>query len=90
VLVSKLNVFNRLASGEEMPQRRPMRRLRRRLSRKMLTRAAVSVWTLTTVAMIALALILSHISDGAGAAGCGPSWPSTCHTAVHAANPPAD
>lgn len=56
----------------------------------MLTRAFVSVWTLTTVAMIALALILSHIGDGAGGAGgCGLSWPATC-TAAHTANPPAD
>jgi len=81
-------VFNRLTSGEDMPSRRPLRRLRRRLSGRMLTRTFVSIWTVTTVAMIALALILSHISDGAGA-GCGPSWPSTC-TAAHAASPPAD
>jgi hypothetical protein len=90
LLVSKLNVFNRLAHGEDMPIRRPLGRLRRKLSTRIMARAAVSIWTLTTVAMIALALVLSHVGDGAGATGgCAPSWPATC-IAPHTANPPAD
>ncbi|WP_300612493.1 hypothetical protein [Trebonia sp.] len=87
-LVSLLSMFNRLALGEDMPRRRPLRHLRRQLSRPVLARAFVSVWTATTLAMIALALILSHVSHGTSASGgCGRSWSAICD--ARAAGPPA-
>ncbi len=60
VLVSLLTVFNRLASDEDMPRRRPMRRLRRRLHPKVLTWGAISTWVFMTLSMITVALVLSH------------------------------
>jgi hypothetical protein len=66
-LVALLTGFNRLASGEEMPKRRPLRRLRRRLSTASATRMFMGVWAFMTVAMIALALILSQVGHGAEA-----------------------
>jgi hypothetical protein len=69
VLVTLLHGFNRLASGEAMPSRRPLRRLRRRLSTVALSRTVVTVWTLTTVGMVAVALVLSHVSHGTGGSG---------------------
>jgi hypothetical protein len=65
-----LTGFNRLASGEDMPKRRPLRRLRRRVSTAVATRIFLGVWVFTTVAMIAVALVLSHVGPGvqAGAA----------------------
>jgi hypothetical protein len=65
--VTLLTGFNRLASGEEMPKRRPLRRLRRRVSTATATRMFIGVWAFMTVAMIALALILSHVGHGAEA-----------------------
>jgi hypothetical protein len=72
--VTLLHGFNRLASGEAMPPRRPLRRLRRRLSTAALSRTVVTVWILTTVSMVAVALLLSHLGHGAdGAGSCRPS-----------------
>jgi hypothetical protein len=65
VLVSLLNVFNRLVADEAMPPRRPLRRIRRRLSSATLTWGFVSTWTFMTLGMITAALILSHVSHGA-------------------------
>jgi hypothetical protein len=65
VLVSLLTVFNRLVADEEMPRRRPLRRIRRKLSAKTLTWGFISTWTIMTVGMITVALVLSHISHGA-------------------------
>jgi Protein of unknown function (DUF3040) len=66
-LMTLLTGFNRLASGEEMPRRRPMRRLRRRVSTAVATRIFLGVWVFMTVAMIAVALVLSHVGPGAEA-----------------------
>lgn len=74
--MSFLHVFNRLASGEEMPVRRPLRRLRRRLSTKALTLVFVSVWTLVTAGMLSFALIMTHVRPGSEAGG-----PVTCSAA---------
>lgn len=65
VLVSLLNVFNRLVAGEDMPKRRPLRRMRRKLSSAVLTWGFVSTWSFVTVSMITAALVLSHGSHGA-------------------------
>jgi len=72
VLVSLLNVFNRLVAGEEMPKRRPLQRLRRRLPPAVLTWGFVSMWSFMTVAMITVALVLSHLSHGASAVATSP------------------
>jgi hypothetical protein len=66
-LVTLLTFFNRLASGEEMPKRRPLRRLRRRISTGMATGIFMGVWAFMTVAMITVALVLSHVGHGAEA-----------------------
>jgi hypothetical protein len=66
-LMTLLTGFNRLASGEEMPKRRPLRRLRRRVSTAVATRIFLGVWVSMTVAMIAVALVLSHVGPGAQA-----------------------
>jgi hypothetical protein len=86
-LVTLLHGFNRLASGEAMPPRRPLRRLRRRMSTVALSRTVVAVWTLTTAAMVAAALLLSHIGHGTGGGGsCRPSSLAVC--SAHAATDP--
>jgi len=75
-LVTLLHGFNRLASGEAMPPRRPLRRLRRRLSTVALS-----------VGMVTAALLLSHIGHGTGNAGsCRPSSFAAC--SARAANAP--
>jgi hypothetical protein len=65
-LLTLLTGFNRLTSGEDMPKRRPLRRLRKRVSTAVATRIFMGVWTFMTLAMIATALILSHLGPGAG------------------------
>jgi Protein of unknown function (DUF3040) len=65
VLVSLLNVFNRLVADEQMPSRRPLRRIRRRLSTATLTWGFVSTWSFMTLGMITVALVMSHVSHGA-------------------------
>jgi hypothetical protein len=86
-LVTLLHGFNRLASGEAMPPRRPLRRLRRRLSTVALSWTVVTVWTLATVSMVAAALLLSHLSHGTdGAGSCRPSSFAVC--SPQAANAP--
>jgi hypothetical protein len=60
-----LTVFNKLVADEAMPPRRPLRRIRRRLSAATLTWGFVSTWTIMTFGMIAVALVLSHVSHGA-------------------------
>lgn len=70
-LMTLLTGFNRLASGEEMPKRRPLGRVRRRLSTAAATRIFMGVWAFMTVAMIATALILSHVHPGAEAGSAG-------------------
>lgn len=87
-LVSFLHVFNRLASGEEMPPRRP---LRRRLSTGALTWLFVSLWTFTTAGMLSAALILSHTAQASATSGqarC-PAASSTLLPCGHGKAPPA-
>ena len=86
-LVTLLHGFNRLAIGEAMPQRKPLRRLRRRLSTVALSWTVVTLWTVTTVGMVAAALLLSHLDHGTGDAGsCLPSSLAVC--SARAANAP--
>jgi len=63
VLVSFLHIFNRLASGEDMPPRRPLRRLRRlrrKLSTTALTWMFVGIWGCVTAGMLAFALVMTY------------------------------
>jgi hypothetical protein len=79
-LASMLQVFNRLASDEEMPARRRaggtqpeaggLRRTRRRAWKQRLRRRSVNVvwpvltWMLLTIALITVAIVLSNIGHG--------------------------
>ena len=79
-LASMLQVFNRLASDEEMPPRRraggsqqevgDLRRTRRCTRKRRLRRRSVNVvwpvltWILLTVALITVAVVLSNIGHG--------------------------
>jgi hypothetical protein len=67
VLVSLLHIFNRLASGEDMPQRRPLRRLRRKLSTTTLTWMFVGIWSCVTAGMLAFALVMTYTGQTSGA-----------------------
>lgn len=67
VLVSFLHIFNRLASGEDMPQRRPLRRLRRKLSTTALTWMFVGIWGCVTAGMLAFALVMTYTGPTGGA-----------------------
>ena len=70
VLVSLLHIFNRLASGEDMPSRRPLRRLRRlrrKLSTTALTWMFVGIWGCVTAGMLAFALVMTYTGPTGGA-----------------------
>src|ERR1700751_3672841 len=70
VLVSLLHIFNRLASGEDMPQRRPLRRLRRlrrKLSTTTLTWMFVGIWSCVTAGMLPFALVMTYTGQTSGA-----------------------
>jgi hypothetical protein len=67
VLVSFLHIFNRLASGEDMPPRRPLRRLRRKLSTTALTWMFVGIWGCVTAGMLAFALVMTCTGPTGGA-----------------------
>ena len=70
VLVSLLHIFNRLASGEDMPSRRPLRRLRRlrrKLSTTTLTWMFVGIWSCVTAGMLAFALVMTYTGQTSGA-----------------------
>jgi hypothetical protein len=77
-LVARLTMFARLASGEEMParekihvgSRRPVGRVDQRLG---LQGAALLLWLVTTIALIAIALTYSH--DGSTCTGF---WGTSC------------
>ena len=69
VLVSLLHIFNRLASGEDMPRRRPLRRLRRlrrKLSTTTLTWMFVGIWGCVTAGMLAFALVMTYTGQASG------------------------
>lgn len=76
-LVSFLHFFNRLASEEEMPPRRPLRRLRKRLSTRALTWLFVSAWTFVTAGMLCFALIMTHATAASAAGGQGSCTPAS-------------
>ena len=98
VLVERLAMFTRLASGEAMPVRekiqavsqrvasRGARRSRRLYQRLNLSRAMLVVWLVTTLALIAAALATSRASGGVTCAG---STATACGatTAPQAARP---
>ena len=67
MLVSFLHIFNRLACGEDMPQRRPLRRLRRKLSTTALTWMFVGIWSCVTAGMLAFALVMTYTGQTSGA-----------------------
>jgi hypothetical protein len=67
VLVSFLHIFNRLASGEDMPRRRPLRRLRKKLSTTALTWMFVGIWSCVTAGMLAFALVMTYTGQTSGA-----------------------
>jgi Protein of unknown function (DUF3040) len=82
-LAARLAMFTRLASGEEMPAREKVqadrgrtgghaRRMNLRLS---LQQAAVLLWLVITMALIAVALAVSR--DGSQATSAGP-WATFC------------
>jgi hypothetical protein len=68
-LVSFLQFFNRLTSGEAMPSRRPLRRLRRKLSAATLGWVFVSLWVVVTAGMLSAALVLTHTGRASEAGG---------------------
>jgi len=93
-LVSFLHFFNRLASDEDMPPRRPLRpprRLRRRLSSTALTWLFVSAWTFVTAGMLSCALILTYTgqANAATTQGSCPSASSILVPCSQAKAPPA-
>jgi hypothetical protein len=97
-LVARLAIFTRLASGEEMPARERVqagsrRKVRRSRSGPRLTRrphqrlglpqAAMLLWLVITVALIAIALASSH---GGSQGTCPRSWATSCIGATSAPN----
>lgn len=76
-LVSFLHFFNRLASEEEMPPRRPLRRLRKRLSTRALTWLFVSAWTFVTAGMLCFALIMTYATQASAAGSQGSCTPAS-------------
>ena len=96
VLVARLTIFTRLASGEEIParekihvgSRRAVRRsdpgprhTRRAYQRLGLQQAALLVWLVTTAALMAIALAC----NGGGSQGrCTGSWATLCTGAASA------
>jgi len=91
-LVARLTMFTRLASGEAMPVRekavsreavqRGARRGRRLYRRLDLSRTMLLVWLVTTLTLIAAALVSSRAS---GPSTCGGSWAALCGHATAAA-----
>ncbi len=82
-LASLLATFSRLASGEEMPARErtrgllrhpPRRSPRRRPGRTPRPWSAPLVWLVVSVALITVAVVLSH----GGASGCVQAWAAGC------------
>ena len=84
-LAGLMATFTRLVSGEEMPlweriwsgSRRAGRRPRR--ARTVTPGALLLLWLLTSVVLIAIALILSHGASGSPG-GCAQPWLAVCAT----------
>jgi hypothetical protein len=96
-LVARLTIFARLASGEEMPAREKIEVGSRRVVRRSpttagptpgvyqrlgLQQAALLLWLVTTVALIAVALASNRGSQGA----CTGSWVTFCTSAASASS----
>ena len=80
-LVARLNIFARLASGEEMPAREKIRAGSRAVrpsrpgdTRPGLSQAALLLWLVTTFALIAVALTANRGSQGM----CTGTWATLC------------
>jgi hypothetical protein len=89
-LAGRLAIFSRLASGEEMPAREKVqagsrrvarrsrpepRRTRRPYRRLGLQQAAMLLWLVITVALIAIGLASNH---GGSQGTCARSWATSC------------
>ena len=95
-LVARLGMFTRLASGEAMPARdrpqavsqqavqRGARRSRRLYRRLDVSRTMMLVWLVTTLTLIAVALVSSRTS---GHLNCTGSWKPLCGHTTAAAQP---
>jgi hypothetical protein len=95
-LVARLAVFTRLAADEAMPVREKLqaasrqavqggaRRSRRLYRRLDVSRTMVLVWLVTTLTLIAAALVSSRTS---GHLNCTGSWKPLCGNATAAAQP---
>jgi hypothetical protein len=56
-----------MASGEDMPPRRPLRRLGKKLSTTALTWMFVGIWSCVTAGMLAFALVMTYTGQTSGA-----------------------
>jgi hypothetical protein len=91
-LVAQLTMFTRLASGEDMPVREKLKAVKQQVARrrrKMYQRLGVSrtmllVWLVTSLTLIAAALVSSRTS---GHLNCTGSWKPLCGNATAAAQP---
>jgi Protein of unknown function (DUF3040) len=79
-LATRLAMFTRLTSGEDMPNREMVARTRRDYSRPRrsgrrlgLPRATALLWLLISLTLIAVALAASDRGNT-----CSKSWPATC------------
>ena len=99
-LVARLTIFTRLASDEEMPAREkiqagPRRDIRRshpeaghkrRVYKRLgLQQAALLLWLVTTIALIAVALVYNR---GGSQGACPRSWTTFCTNAASAGSAP--
>jgi hypothetical protein len=97
-LVARLAIFTRLASDEEMPRREKVQAGSRRAVQRALTRPVQAggvyqrvglyqtmpplLWLVTTVALIAVALVYNR---GSSQGTCTTSWATFCSSAISAA-----
>jgi hypothetical protein len=99
VLVARLTLFTRLASGEEMPASEKIRAGSRRWVRRSRPeprhtrwgyrrlgwrQAVLLLWLMTNIALIVIALACGR---GGGQGTCTGSWATTCTGATFAPNP---
>ena len=86
MLASMLNIFGRLAAGEEMPAREKPRKARvRRYSRLGLSEAVLLLWVVISAGMLTVALVLNT----SGHKACTGSMGTACPTpSVSPAFPP--
>jgi Protein of unknown function (DUF3040) len=101
-LVARLTIFTRLASEEEMPRREKVQAGSRRAVQRALTRPVQTggvyqrvglqqtmpplLWLVTTVALIAVALVYNRGTPVGSHGTCTTSWATFCSGAISAAN----